>query len=266
MKNSEFQEFLSRFNFQKDLVGCVGVERERFLINGDLNIVPRAFDFLQLINDFETWTYELSACQVEDRTKPLRSVCQIKEAMFLNEITGLKIAKELGLGFAVYEVAGEKMPLDVYPDPRYLEIKSTITPDRLSAACRVTATHFHIGMPNLLTAIHVSNYLRKYIELFSGIGDHSNGIRLGLYKEMAKDWNPPFYENEEHYFEVARKGGHVSNSRDCWHLIRISKYGTVELRMFGVTEDLDEICSWITDVTKIISTSGILSKAKLIPV
>lgn len=34
--------------------------------------------------------------------------------------------------------------------------------------------------------------------------------------------------------------------RNCWYLIRISIQGTVELRMFDVTEDIEEIISWVS--------------------
>lgn len=247
----EYKAFLSRFNFQKDMNGMIGVERERFLATPDGILVPRAQDFLLAVDD-PRWIYELSACQIEDRTDPLRDVAKIQKALAKNDCQGRAIVKQLGLRLYVIEVAGEDMPLTVYPDQRYVRIKTKITKEQLSAACRVTATHLHFGVSSLEKAIQISNLLLQYIDLFRKLGDHSNGERLRLYKTMATHWRPPYYQSIEHLFEVAFKQGFVKNPRDCWHLIRISKHGTVELRMFGVTESLDEICQWIQIVKEII--------------
>jgi len=252
-RGSEYKTFLSWFKFQKEMVGFVGIERERFLTTVEDGIfVPRAKDFLSAINN-SRWTYELSACQVEDRTNPLKDTQEIKKALHENDCRGQTIAKQLGLCLRTVEAVKDGMPLAVYPDPRYLRIKSEVTRECLSAACRVAATHLHFGMPDIDTAIQVANLLRKHLKFLCGIGDHSNGERLQLYKTMALCWMPPHYRDEKHFFEVACKEGFVENPRDCWHLIRISIHGTVELRMFGVTEDLDEICAWIRIVREIIA-------------
>ena len=144
------------------------------------------------------------------------------------------------------------MPLDVYPEPRYLKIVKNITKERLKAACRVTGTHIHLGMTDIESAIQTANYLRKYIEYLSNLGDHSKGERLKLYKTMATDWYPPLYKNSKHFFEVAVQKGFVDNPRNCWHLIRISIHGTVELRMFGVTENIEEITDWVSIIRSIL--------------
>ena len=236
--------------FKRKMTGFVGVERERFLSKG-AKIVPRAEEFLAIIKD-PLWTYELSACQIEDRTPPLQGINKIKEALKTNDCRGQVIASRLGLDISTLEVAGKGMPLTVYPEPRYLRIKTQISQESLSAACRVTATHFHFGMPDLLTAIRVANMLRRHLNYFCDLGDHSNGERLRLYKKMATHWEPPHYKNSQHFFAVAKNQRFMENLRDCWHLIRISKHGTVELRMFGVTEDLNEICGWIETIRDLI--------------
>ena len=189
---------------------------------------------------------------MEDRTPPLREIRMIRAALEKNDLYGQQIANKMGVYLQVIEVGPKNMPLEVYPDPRYLQIVSNIDQKRLSAACRVTGTHIHLGMPDIFTAIKAANRLREHLDFLCQIGDHSKGERLRLYKEMALNWQPPYYESSEHFFEVARSEGFVDNPRNCWHLIRISVHGTVELRMFGVTEDLDEICYWIEIAKKLI--------------
>lgn len=246
-----FEEFLSKFNFRKQMTGLVGIERERFLKDSNDLIVPRSQEFLLKMND-NRWTYELSACQVEDRTNPCKSISKIEKAMTYNDGIGHMTAKEKELFFCNIEVADENMPLDIYPNPRYIQIASQISRERLSAACRVAGTHLHFGMPDLESSIRAANLLREKLDYFCSIGDHSHGERLRLYKIMAQKWEPPYYESTQHFFEIARKEGFVENPRECWNLIRISIHGSIELRMFGSTEDTNEICHWIELVKKII--------------
>ena len=247
----ECDTFISRFNFRREMDGMVGVERERFLTTQDSVLVPRAKDFLSAISNFR-WTYEISACQVEDRTNPLENIGEIRRALAENDHRGQTIAKQLGLCLRTIEVAEEGMSLIIYPDPRYLKIKSKITREQLSAACRVTGTHLHFGISDMERAIQVSNLLRQHIDFFCKLGDHSSGERLRLYKIVAKQSSPPYYQSAQHFFEVARKEMFLENPRNCWHLIRLSMCGTVELRMFGVTENIDEVCQWIHIVKEII--------------
>ena len=84
------------------------------------------------------------------------------------------------------------------------------------------------------------------------LGDHSRGERIRLYQTMATNWRPPIYESSDHFDAVAREQGFAENLRNCWHLIRLSRHGTVELRMFGMTENVDENICWIEAVRDIL--------------
>ena len=232
MEKLDLDSFLEKFKFKKEMEGFIGIERERFLLGKNGKLVPRSNGFLKVINNGK-WTHELSACQVEDRTVPQKELEHIRRELIKNDRAGKETAGQLGLELISLEVAPADMPLDVYPDPRYLRIKKTITKDKLIAACRVTGTHIHLGMPDIETAIETANKMRDYLDSFCKLGNNSNGERLRLYKVMASDWKPPFYNSVNHFFETAKKGGFLENPRNCWHLIRISIHGTVELRMFG---------------------------------
>ena len=243
--------FLSRFKFDKRKGGFVGIEREHFLAIGD-NLVPIAKDFLEARKD-NRWTYELSACQAEVRTRPKQSQDAVKLELLENWNNGQARAAGIGVILINQEVGPSNMPLTVYPDPRYLEIVAQISQERLAAACRVTGTHIHLGMRSMDEAIDCYNALIFSLEYLSILGDHSGGERLRLYKLMAKNWEPPHYRDINHFLEVARINGFDNNPRNCWHLVRISKHGTVELRMFGVTDYVDEIIYWISSIKELIS-------------
>lgn len=255
MYQTALRDFLARFKFRASKSGFIGIEREHFLVKPNGVFIPASDKFLELIND-PRWTYELSACQVESRTTPKRDASAISLELLENANNGATIAKQLGLRLINKEVGDENMPLDVFPDARYLEIVRTIPRDKLEAACRVTGTHIHFGVKNITHALSVYNALIPCLDELCRIGDHSNGERLKLYRTMATRWQPIAYENAEHFFETALADGFSENPRNCWHLIRISIHGTIELRMFGVTDHIDEIIDWISHVRSLLKKAG----------
>jgi len=253
-ETNELSTFLSKFMFKPELESFVGIEREHFLVYGgglaSGMYAPHSKKFLEAVNDAR-WTYELSAYQVESRINPQIDLSAIKLEMLENENLGNQVACDLGLKLVNREVAAHLHPLEVYPDPRYLEIAKNISPEKLDAACRVTGTHIHLGVRNIDHAIAVNNILISHLDKLCALGDHSSGERLRLYKLMAENWEPIAYQNQEHLFEVARSEGFIENPRNCWKLIRISIHGTVELRMFGSTDSVDEILEWVSVVKSI---------------
>lgn len=260
---------LSRINYNPSLRGHVGVEREFFLTeerNGgyqyqewmgigwsaETHFVPRSPDFLAAIND-PAWTYELSACQVEHRTDPLFELADIRASLQSGIVRGSRVAESLGLRLSAIEVAPAEMPLTVYPhDERYANIVATLPAPVLAAACRVTGTHFHVGCASAEEALAVHNALVPHLDRLAALGDHSAGERIRLYKMMATNWQPPVYDSAEHFDAVANDQGFAANLRNCWHLIRVSRHGTVELRMFGMTANVDENVAWIETVRDIL--------------
>lgn len=250
--NGDIATFLNKFCFRPELAGCIGIEREQFLISSeDGRSVPRAAEFLDTIKDPQ-WTYELSACQVESRTRPRSELSAIEHELLVNENRGQATAERLNLRLVSREVGDADMPLEAYPDPRYAGIVSTISKERLSAACRVTGTHVHIGARDLLHAFALHNAILPHFDRLCRMGDHSEGERLRLYKAMAVNWEPVAYRGPEHLFEIAKAEGFADNPRDCWKLMRISIHGTVELRMFGSADRIQEILEWIQFLKTII--------------
>ena len=189
----------------------------------------------------------MSACQVEDRTAPIADIGRVFMALKRNDERGHNTARNIGLALAEIEVGPPGMPTKIFPISRYRQIKQNVSPEQLIAACRVAGTHVHIGMANIKECITAYNILRKYLDYFCKLGDHSIGERLRLYKTMAQNWMPPRIKDTKNFFEIAEKNNFIEDPRNCHWLIRISIHGTVELRMFGSYRLLSEV----TDYAKV---------------
>ncbi len=246
------EKFKELFKFNSSKAFFVGIERECFLTNKHGEIIPIANKVLEymvgpsLCND--SWGYELSACQLESRSTPC-VIDKLKTNLEVLEKEVLIAEKKVGFLRSHFEVASENMPLDVFPDPtgRYQEIVKKMPREILLAACRVIGTHVHIGMPNYEVALRVYNGVTKHTDRLSKLGDKSKGQRLEIYKTVCPDCKPPIYSDWHEFHAKAVEKNFVFDPRKCWTLIRISKNGTIEFRMFGTTDDIDEIVGWAKD-------------------
>lgn len=240
------QEFLRKFNFNPSMAGMLGMEREVFLTDGSGKIIPIANKVLGFLGEQDgRFGYELSACQLESRVGPI-VIDKLKDELLLNEEKVKRAEKKLEFRRSFDEVGPYDMPLDVYPDPtgRYQEIVKDMPQEILRAACRVIATHIHVGMKDYETALKTYNRVIKRTSELCKMGDLSNGERLRIYKIMAPDFNSPHYENWDVFYNEAVEKDFVEDPRSCWHLIRISVHGTIEFRMFGTTSNIDTILDW----------------------
>ena len=241
------KSFTDQYKFDPKRNMFIGAERECHLLDPNGKIVPIASKVLKgLASCNGQFGYELSACQLEWRVGPHKNLSYFAEDLEKSELTLRYAEKRLGFQRSFKEVAPDDMPLDVYPDPtgRYQEITRDMPKKVLSAACRVIATHIHIGMPNPKTALRKYNQAVPHWSQLCKMGDHSNGERLKIYSIMAPDYEPPLYKSWQDFYEKAKLKDFVNDPRSCWTLIRLSKHGTIEFRMFGATEDIDEIIQW----------------------
>ncbi len=252
---TEKEKFFERFKFDQEKIGCVGVEREQFTIDPKTGAVaPLAEKYLdclresgRLAQDYSNFGYELSACQLESKIGP----CQIGElhAKLSDSERTLDWADHVvGARRVNLEIASESMPLDIYPDPtgRYQVITKNMPHEVLSAACRVAATHIHVGMSNLSAAINAYNCAIKHTERLIALGDNSSGQRMALYRVMATQYMPNKIEDLSQFYDRSVVHSFSDDPRRCWTLIRISVHGTIEFRMFGATDSLDQIVEWAT--------------------
>ena len=244
------KEFMKRFAFDSSKALFIGVERECFLTNHAGDIIPIANVVLKHLTKLATsndvWGYELSACQLESRCGP-HALEDVELNLLTLEQEVLAAEKVVGFLRNHNEVAPETMPLDIYPDPsgRYQRIAKKMSREVLLAACRVIGTHIHVGMPDHESALHVYNEAIKHTARLCKLGDKSGGKRLEIYKIVAPDHIPPQYANWQDFHAKAIKKGFNFDPRKCWTLIRISKHGTIEFRMFGTTKNIQEVVGWV---------------------
>lgn len=245
------EAFLSKFHFDPELKGAIGVEREFFLMK-EGEPVPEAKRFLERIpNQTNAWTNELSACQVEFRTRPAMTENELRKELFYGEDHGETASGLLGLELSRETVGPRNMSLEVFPEERYMKIAKSIPLPKLRAACRVVGTHIHFGVASMAEALVLYNRMVEGHRQLLILGNRSGGMRHHLYKEMAGSCEPKPYWSIEAFYENAVMRGFAENPRDCYDLVRISQHGTVELRMFDAAESIDEIMEWVRKASKL---------------
>lgn len=243
MKSLEGFRDQFKFDLEKNLF--IGVERECHLLDRNGNIVPIAPEVLTGLTSCNgQFAYELSRCQLEWRTNPCKGVMSLRKELEDAEAILKRAEQRMKFKRSFYEVGPEDMPLDIYPTKRYRKITDGMSKRVLSAACRVIATHIHIGMPDHKTALQTYNNTLGYFDELCKMGDHSEGERFRIYQIMAPNYRSPFYEDWHEFYDKAVREDFTDDPRQCWTLIRLSKHGTIEFRMFGSTEDIDEIVKW----------------------
>jgi len=228
--------------FDSSHSGFIGCEREFFLATQEDVIVPAAHQVLALLNNTKEFSYELSACQIEYKTSPCSNLFELEKSIINLEKQCISFEKGLGLKRLLLEVAPDSMPRDIFPDQRYERFEQKKNDDQILAMLQILACHFHVGMPDYETAREVYNSLIPKIEELVTLCDHSNGKRMELYKRVTSPHHIPVpFRNIEEHYEHAVANGYDKDLKNCHSLIRITRYGTIEFRMFGAAQSLQEI-------------------------
>ncbi|MBI2448406.1 amidoligase family protein [Candidatus Microgenomates bacterium] len=255
------EEFMALYQFAPENTEKVGVEIECHLAeNGQ--IAPIAHRILMGIKTIapelsDCFTYELSACQLEWRTPEACPIENLRRNILEVEGVIKEAEKKLRFSRIFCPVAPEDMPLDVYPDTRYLGITKDLPRQVLLAACRVAGVHIHIGMPSHAEAMAVYNKAVESFKYLCRLGATDQRIseycraaigmnaKMDIFqKHMITKFFPPRYANWEEFYQRAVNERFDNDPRQLWDFIRISKHGTIEFRMFDTTEDIDEIVFW----------------------
>ncbi len=245
MKDQEdFKEFVNQFVFKQKNFLKIGVEREYFLADENGQIVPRAPEMLEFLDNPERFTPELPACQLESNFGPAENLFQLMLGLEQNEHF-LKIAeKELGIKRLYCPVAPPDIPLEIFPSKRYQKIAKSLSPEKLLAGCRIIGTHIHIGMPDKYTGLQVFNQVVGSCQRLIKIGNSRSSSRLQIYKIVNPNFMPRQYNGWRELFSDAKRRGFSQDIQCWWDLIRLTRYGTIEFRMFGPCEDIRQIVHW----------------------
>ena len=232
-----------------------GIERERFIVDSQGNVVPAIGTLLPQVHRIasekqmseDLFTFELFAGQIEDRTHPCVGLDGVRTALIANDAVLLESSKRLGLTLDCSEfVEKERVTaFEVNPfDRRHQEIWKSIPTDVQIAASVVAAVHVHISVSEK-EAVRVLNLCREEaVNYLIDVGDHSSLRRIKAYREMAgTDGVPPIFTSfEEVMLYISSKGG----EKNVWDLIRYKPCTkTVEFRMFGATDDVEEVLGYI---------------------
>ncbi len=250
-------EFTDKFSFNPALAYRVGAEREFFLIDKTRQIVPRAVGVIGALHGRgysarDHFGFELSACQIEYRTAPT-PLSNLENSLNTLDDELESVLAQQGLYASSREVAPASMPYDIYPDPlgRYQTHVEKMPRAAVQAACRIIGTHVHIGMPNAETALIAYNRAINYAPRLWRMGDHSHGLREQLYRVVAPNYRAPAFASWDDFYEDAERNSYTDDPRNNWREIRISRFGTIEFRMFGTTENVKEIGKWAYECRKI---------------
>lgn len=241
--------FLAKFNCAPELRLYLGVEVE-YLLTRNAQPVAVAAHVLDMLAD-ESFTYELSACQIEHRIQPVPTPQLAAEACAIGREKLRALLHSVGMVHRAVAVAPVRMPLDIYPDERYAHIAHSLGVNKLRAACRIMGTHVHVGVGSAAEALTVYNAVVEALPYLLQMCGRRNNERLRLYEIVQPQCWPPLYAHIQAWHARAQQDGFHKNPRNCWHLVRISRHGTVEVRVFPATADSRKIKQWTAAVQSI---------------
>lgn len=244
--NHSFDAFMGHFGFDRTKAGLVGIERESLIRDKATKrirpVSPLVLDMIwdqrpDLISRIKP---ELSRCQLEETTRAER-IDMVGTS--LEETNAVVTAALAAFGYEPQytDIGPSTMPLEVYPEPRYEKIAATRPKEQLLAACRIIGIHVHVGMESPEMALAAYNFAIKNLYSLRLRADRTRGARMKLYQAMVPEPEPiPFASWHDHYVH-ALEHGYADNPRNNWMLVRISRYGTLEFRLFDGVDDIEEI-------------------------
>jgi carboxylate-amine ligase len=191
---------------------------------------------------------ELPSQQIEAVTPVCATLADLDRALVRNQATLDAMAGKYGFALSRSPVPEKPFAVEVFPKPRYLDIKS-----RFGARLRgayVAGLHVHLGVGSPEEAVRVMDFCRLHLPSFLALSARSptcegkktgcESFRFIKYKEMAGDVVPPHLGSWDRFAAIAAEKGFADDPRMCWWAIRISPHGTVELRVCDVQQDREK--------------------------
>lgn len=249
--NHSFEAFMGQFVFDPGKAGLVGVERELLIRETATGqILPISPEILARIwGEHPHLTTrikaELSRCQLEETTDPVRFGDVADSLRETSTVVAAALAR-VGCEPQYSDIGPADMPLDVYPEARYVRIAEQRPREQLSAACRSIGVHVHVGMPDAAKALQAYNFAVRNLHSLRKRADRTDGRRMALYRTMVPEPEPITFNTWHEHYRHAVEHGYAGNTpensvRNNWMLVRISRYGTIEFRLFDGVDDVAEI-------------------------
>lgn len=256
-----YKRFFASFKFNQGGALLLGVEEEArvksagtgLIVTSMPKILPLIVDYgwesedgRTRINPGPFVDMEAFAAQSEIRYGPcktleeLRAKCRWTKREFKGSLA------RFGLRPCFDEFGPPDTPIVVSPKERYHQIVDSWSPEKKTATARITATHVHIGMPDAPTALRVYNGVIPSCKELCEMGDHSGGARLDVLRRVIAPGfaDPVPFASWEHLYQFACENNFAEDLGKWWSLVRLTVHGTIEFRMFGSTESVDEIMLW----------------------
>jgi carboxylate-amine ligase len=230
-------------------IPTTGVEEEFFLIDDTGKLMPRAPEALDDTDDTDAdLKPELLRYQVESATK----VCKTGHEL-VEELTGLRDrlatgaaqngARMAASGTVVHAQSGDAQ---IGPGSRYRRIADQF--GQLVVGGLVCGCHVHVGVPDRLTALKVSNHLRPWLPVFLAVSANSpyfDGKDTGyassrhlLYSRWPSAGPPPYLESVDEYESIMEgllsTGAALDRKMIYWDIRPSEHQPTVEVRVADV--------------------------------
>lgn len=155
---------------------------------------------------------ELTRYQVEVRTDPHTSLADFAEQVSATRATVARAAARQGLRIVSSgtPVLGQATPPPLTAGPRYARSAAMFRAlDDEQSAC---ACHIHVGVPDLATALQISNHLRPWIPALIALTGNSPywaGCDTGYASWRTTTWGrwpvagpPPYFESTSHFEDL----------------------------------------------------------------
>ncbi|MGW7082360.1 carboxylate-amine ligase [Streptomyces sp. NPDC054871] len=157
-------------------------------------------------------TTEITRYQVEVRTDPHTSLAELGVQLRAARHAVARAAAGLGLRIisSGTPVLGQRTPPPLTPGPRYARSAAMFRAlDNEQSAC---ACHVHIGVPDLSTALHLSNHLRPWLPALIALSANSpfwQAQDTGYASWRTMTWwrwpvagPPPYFESRTHFEDL----------------------------------------------------------------
>ncbi|WP_413755653.1 glutamate--cysteine ligase [Streptomyces sp. MMBL 11-3] len=199
-------------------------------------------------------TTELTRYQVEVRTHPHTSLTDLGDDLRHIRRAVAQAAARLGLRIisSGTPVLGQHTPPPLTAGDRYAQSLATFR--ALDHEQSVCACHVHVEMPDLPTALAVSNHLRPWLPALialSGNSPYWNGQDTGYDSWRTLTWGrwpvagpPPYFESAAHYEDLL---GHLLSSHTLldrgglyWDIRPSHHVPTLEIRVADAAPTVDD--------------------------